>query len=57
MYCQDEKLLVSVCLGCRSRLESAERELRDLKKQMELRRNAYFRKLNERRREIKRNIK
>jgi hypothetical protein len=38
-------------------LESAEKELKDLKQQIELRRQAYFKNLNERRREIKRNLK
>jgi hypothetical protein len=56
-YCHDDKVSVCVCLSCRSRLEGAERELKDLKQQIELRRQAYFKKLNERRREIKRNLK
>ncbi len=57
VYCLDEKISVCICLNCKSRLEAAERDLKDLKQQIELRRQAYFKKLNERRREIKRNLK
>lgn len=56
-YCLCEKTSISICLDCKARLERAERDLKDIKKQIEFRRQQYFQKLNEYRRNVKRNLK
>lgn len=54
-YCLDEKVSISICLNCRSRLEKAENEMKELRKQTELRRQYFWKKMNEYKRNIKRN--
>ena len=56
-YCLCDKTSISICLNCKSRLEQAERDLKCIKEQTEIRRQQYFQKLNEYRRNVKRNLK
>lgn len=53
-YCLDEKTSICICLKCRTKLENAEAELKRLRNEMEVRKRAYFKKLNEIKRESKR---
>lgn len=57
MYCGEKKLLVRVCLDCRSKLEMAKRNVADARRDAEAWRRNYYRLQNERRREIKRSVK
>jgi len=53
-YCLSERISVSMCLDCRTRLERAEAELKELKKQLERRRVNFFKRVNEKNRRLKR---
>jgi hypothetical protein len=54
VYCLNEKVSVCICLDCKTRLERAERDLKDLKKMAELRQKQDWKKLNEYRRNLRR---
>lgn len=54
LYCREPKLLVSVCLDCRTKFESARRELERVRREAEGWRRRYFRLMNERVRAKKR---
>ena len=55
-YCLDTQNTVCVCLGCKSKLEMARDDLARLKRDMELRRAAYWKTQNARKAEIKRDV-
>lgn len=47
-YCMDDKVSISVCLRCRTKMERIKMELERVLKQAEIYRLGYYRLLNER---------
>jgi hypothetical protein len=56
-YCLETQNIVCVCVGCRTKLEMARADLTRLKKDMDLRREAYWRTQNDRKAELKRQVR
>jgi len=51
-YCMDDKVSISVCLGCRTKMERFKADLERALRQAESYRIAYFRILKENRRKM-----
>lgn len=51
-YCTDDKVSISVCLRCRTKMEMFKMELKRALNQAESYRLAYFRLLNEKHRKV-----
>lgn len=57
IYCQDTKLCVCVCLGCRTKLEMAKLDLERLKKDQEIRKSLYWKSIRAKNAAARNNIK
>lgn len=56
-YCLDDKISISVCLGCRSKQENAHEELKRVRKELEILRREHWNRMNAKKRAVKASMK
>jgi len=56
-YCLDDRISISVCLGCRTELERTKDELKRVRKELEILRREHWNRMNAKKRAVRSSMK